>query len=251
MGETQEVEVKRSKQGLVTAGLCFGLFVVVSFLLQIGGEIATRTGAIAVLLGLIGLIKPIKWIGFPNRWMGLYVLVLGLVLIFNVAGDRRAAQDELLAGLKESDEEAYLAKVKELRGDDAWLEALQEVDPERHQAEFTRRRLREAAKAEEKTALEIRREYDERCRSASARVYAYHAIQRFVAQQLKAPSTAEFPSDHDIAIRPTGTCTFEIDGYVDAQNSFGATLRTRYVGAVTRQEGGDGGWQLDTLRVNN
>ena len=88
----------------------------------------------------------------------------------------------------------------------------------------------------------------ERCRSRFSRIHAYNVAQQFVAQQLKAPSTAEFPSVRDVTIVTTGRCGFTINGYVDAQNSFGATLRTRYTATVTRPED-SGGWRLDGLRI--
>ena len=38
-------------------------------------------------------------------------------------------------------------------------------------------------------------------------------------------------------------------GYVDAHNSFGATLRTRYTATVAKPEGSGSCWRLDGLRI--
>lgn len=51
-----------------------------------------------------------------------------------------------------------------------------------------------------------------------------------VQQRLKAPATAIFPntSDSEVSISSSGNCTHTVSAYVDAQNSFGALIRTRY-----------------------
>jgi len=45
---------------------------------------------------------------------------------------------------------------------------------------------------------------------------------------LKAPSTAKFEYLPDASIEDLGNNTFDMNSYVDAQNSFGAMLRTNY-----------------------
>lgn len=57
---------------------------------------------------------------------------------------------------------------------------------------------------------------------------SYFICQDFVKDRLKSPSTAEFPSSRNVNIFETGTNKYMIKGYVDAQNSFGAQLRTQY-----------------------
>ncbi len=76
---------------------------------------------------------------------------------------------------------------------------------------------------------------------------AFAMAQIMLEDHLKAPSTAEFPlytpgqtkklSDDDI---------WEIKSYVDAQNSFGAMLRTRFVMVI--QDRGDV-WHLLSLEI--
>jgi hypothetical protein len=62
-------------------------------------------------------------------------------------------------------------------------------------------------------------------------IYAFASSQSFVEQLLKAPSTAEFPFI-DAKVRKLGGEhgyeTYEIFGQVDAQNSFGAMIRTPF-----------------------
>ena len=64
---------------------------------------------------------------------------------------------------------------------------------------------------------------------------AYIMMRDFVKDKLKSPATAKFPSlawDNQVrAIRVSGQ-KYMIYGYVDAQNSFGALIRTKYTGVV-------------------
>ena len=56
---------------------------------------------------------------------------------------------------------------------------------------------------------------------------------------LKAPSTAKFPRTSDDQVTDMGGGTFEIKSYVDAQNSFGAMIRTRYTCSVKSNPASD------------
>ena len=55
---------------------------------------------------------------------------------------------------------------------------------------------------------------------------AYVLRKTFAMQQLKAPSTATFPWSGKS--EPLGDCLFRVVAYVEAQNSFGAQIRTYY-----------------------
>lgn len=57
---------------------------------------------------------------------------------------------------------------------------------------------------------------------------AYIQCQLHVQDKLKAPSSADFPASSSTNIQDAGNNTFEIRSYVDAQNSFGAKLRTYF-----------------------
>lgn len=60
---------------------------------------------------------------------------------------------------------------------------------------------------------------------------AYSASEDFVKQKLKAPATADFPGS-DGRVTYLGDSTFSIVSYVDAQNSFGANIRSNYTAKV-------------------
>lgn len=57
---------------------------------------------------------------------------------------------------------------------------------------------------------------------------AYVMSQKAAAQQLRSPGTAKFALMPEAKSVRTNTCKFSISSWVDAQNGFGATVRTRY-----------------------
>lgn len=65
---------------------------------------------------------------------------------------------------------------------------------------------------------------------------AYIMSNNFVKQQLRAPSTAEFPRPHErgVHIENTELCTHEVIAYVDAQNGFGGFTRIPYYAKLSR-----------------
>lgn len=79
---------------------------------------------------------------------------------------------------------------------------------------------------------------------------AYYMMEDYVKSRLKAPSTAEFPGvfdgrlDH---VKSFGGQKYGIVSYVDAQNSFGAKIRTRFVGEV--QQVSENQWKLISLTL--
>ena len=56
---------------------------------------------------------------------------------------------------------------------------------------------------------------------------AYDACQDAVSQQLKAPGSADFQSSFDAGYANDGS-TVTVTGWVDAQNSYGAKLRSTW-----------------------
>jgi hypothetical protein len=67
------------------------------------------------------------------------------------------------------------------------------------------------------------------------KIYAYTISQNYMLPHLKSPSTAVFCSYKSTAVRmgmkyvePFKEYVFEVNGCVDSQNAFGATIRTYY-----------------------
>ncbi|MEM8541458.1 MAG: hypothetical protein AAGF25_10935 [Pseudomonadota bacterium] len=108
-----------------------------------------------------------------------------------------------------------------------WGAALE--DPEVRNA-----RLVESAKRTQLAALDKAEE--EKLRAAAERqkacdkreTMAFIMTQDRVKSRLRSPASAKFPWAHEIASKHTGNCKYEIFAYVDAQNGFGAMLRTYY-----------------------
>ncbi len=78
---------------------------------------------------------------------------------------------------------------------------------------------------------------------------AYAVMQDYVKKRLKSPASADFPwsGEDGVSIVPLGDQEYRILGYVDAQNSFGAKLRTRYIGIIKNTDMGQ--WQLKELAI--
>jgi hypothetical protein len=74
---------------------------------------------------------------------------------------------------------------------------------------------------------------------------AWTVCEQFVTGRLKAPSTAKFPWMSRDYVSELGAGKFRVKAHVDAQNSFGAMLRTRFDCTVTHIEGDR--WQLEDL----
>ncbi|NDK92726.1 hypothetical protein GPY57_00110 [Photorhabdus laumondii subsp. laumondii] len=57
---------------------------------------------------------------------------------------------------------------------------------------------------------------------------AYIYAEKLISSNLKSPSSAKFASYYDVKSTQLEDCKFNFVGYVDAQNSFGAMIRTKF-----------------------
>jgi len=93
-------------------------------------------------------------------------------------------------------------------------------------------------------ALANSEESVERTTRFSARSHA----QTFVKRHLKAPATAEFPwSPDEYSIVSLGDGRWKVSSYVDAQNGFGAMVRSRWDVTLRRKE--DGSAWLEDINI--
>lgn len=83
--------------------------------------------------------------------------------------------------------------------------------------------------------------------SGPDKIGAFVMSQSFVEKRLKAPSTADFCSYSDATVTDLGDGRFRVSAYVDAQNSFGAKIRTNYT-CVLKSTDGDT-WTLESLNM--
>lgn len=82
--------------------------------------------------------------------------------------------------------------------------------------------------------------------SACDKYGAYSASVEFVSRQLKSPASAEFSGINETEITETGNCAFTVKGFVDAQNSFGAKIRTTY---QVRAIFSGNSWSLQSINI--
>lgn len=77
---------------------------------------------------------------------------------------------------------------------------------------------------------------------------AYVYAKKLISTHLKAPSTAKFASYYDIKPFQPNKCKFNFIGYVDAQNSFGAMIRTQF-DATVRYDPNKDKYYLEHLKM--
>jgi len=77
---------------------------------------------------------------------------------------------------------------------------------------------------------------------------AFYYSQSYVKSILKSPSTADFPFSDEAVVNKIGKDSFEVISYVDAQNSYGAMLRSNYVCQLRVWADGDS-MQLINVRL--
>ena len=176
-----------------------------------------------------------------------------------------------LEELRESDPAAYLA-ILQTKDETKWMLELKELAPEDYKVELTELIAETRAIPAEEigknlTAYEklvtlepeneqfqqrvdhYQAELDqllaeqERC-SSSRKSDAYIYSKSLVRRQLRAPRTAKFGSYGQTNISVYRDCVFVIQGHVDAQNGFGALIRTHY---EVRLKGTESGWTVTRI----
>lgn len=106
-------------------------------------------------------------------------------------------------------------------------------------------------KAEEREGAKAAKKAAARAKKCSDTTMAFVMSQEFVRRRLKAPSTAEFPwiTDDQVEISTKPDCTFRVIGWVDAQNGFGAQIRSRYRVDLRLLDDEAGTWQMIDVRI--
>lgn len=102
-------------------------------------------------------------------------------------------------------------------------------------------------KEERARAAAARHAKDEERRRCGDRDWALIAAERFVKERLKAPATAKFASITDSFILRVECGRWSVKSYVDAQNCFGALIRTHYIAVV--RTSGDERWTLEAVEI--
>jgi hypothetical protein len=81
-------------------------------------------------------------------------------------------------------------------------------------------------------------------------IEAFVMSQDHVRSRLKSPSTAKFPTvaTPGVTVKYLSSCTHEVHAFVDAQNSFGGTLRSRYTASLQKNPV-TGAWHLLRIQI--
>jgi hypothetical protein len=157
---------------------------------------------------------------------------------------RKAAREAEKARADAVAEQERQAAAKAKAEEDAQQAALDAkqaaADAERAKKKAAERQAKEAAK---KAAARAKR-----CNDTTT---AFVMSQEFVKRNLKAPSTAEFPwiTDDQVAVSTKADCGFRVIGWVNAQNGFGAQIRSKYVVDLKYLDDEAGTWQLTDISI--
>ena len=90
-------------------------------------------------------------------------------------------------------------------------------------------------------------EITEKKKAGDDKYWAAWAAKEMVSKTLKAPATASWPdlSEFEVTDVPGGKNTWQVRGYVDSQNSYGAQLRSNFKAVIFKEP--DGGMVLISL----
>lgn len=89
----------------------------------------------------------------------------------------------------------------------------------------------------------------EETKVADRRRDAWYVACQFVEDRLKAPSSADFPYYEPKYVQDLGSGKYRVQSYVDAQNSFGAKIRSRWM--VVEQHVGGTQFKLLDIAINS
>jgi len=217
-----------------------------------------------LLISLLRVFIP-KWrrsgIGQAKYAVSLFVLSFVAILVCNQLAylDYGLASREGLdaaRAARKAEKQTQAAAEKATAAKLAEESALKQVEADRQKAEADAQANKAKAQqaAVETAALEQQRR-DEQAAAATKictdTIGAFVMSQGFVKRALKAPSTAEFPwfNDRDVGVTPLKGCAYRVVAWVDAQNGFGAQIRSRYVVGLTFREA-EGSWQMTDIRMD-
>ena|SRR3990167_4801531 len=81
--------------------------------------------------------------------------------------------------------------------------------------------------------------------------FAFVMCQSPVSAQLRAPSTAKFPftTAPGVSSKHVGGGAYQVRGFVDAQNGFGAMIRTSWSCKI--RENSDNSWSVENIKIDN
>jgi len=103
----------------------------------------------------------------------------------------------------------------------------------------------------EKVEADRQRRIERYCKGDDAAVDALVVSQEYIKPRLRSPSTADFPyiTYDGVSFSFLSDCVLVVRSYVDAQNAYGAIIRTRYLAKLQRDINNPDAWRLIDLTV--
>lgn len=202
----------------VSAAEVLGLFLALTLALNVSVEMVIWLSFGILMVALFVLITGRRVPRIRSRGKALAIIIVAGMSVVASTAISQNQREEHLAALRGTDTDAFLTELSRMN-EDRWLSALQELRPKAYSEEMAKRAA--------KTKAERRRICSDEIMDL-----AYVMIQDGVRNQLKAPSTAKFPTFFGRGSRREDDCIYRIVGYVDAQNSFGAMLRANFEGRI-------------------
>lgn len=236
-----------------SVGIIIILFIISAVLAAVSPGAGLIGSGIILVTSVIALVKPLPAIKFGHRGFSAAVLLFvglpGVIVTLGMLANEKKAE---LAALRQSDPAAYLLAIKKT-DTDRWLEELKALDPANYETEFAKIKAEKAKKAEEarqQTETDAKAKIAEQCGKKNEAT-AYVMSQQFVERQLRAPATADFPSWPDeYQVQTLGNCKYKVRSYVDAQNGFGALIRSNYSAVLVLHPENDS-WSALEVNISN
>ncbi|NFH40674.1 hypothetical protein [Clostridium sporogenes] len=98
------------------------------------------------------------------------------------------------------------------------------------------------------------RQYEERKAEAknpeNKKKNIYYGVQEEVKNKLKAPSTAKFPIYDESFVEQIDSTHYKVNCYVDAENGFGAKIRSNYTCDIEYEYEDDSSYSIKNLSID-
>ena len=217
----------------------------ISTILPVAGVAISFLVLIALL---VSSVRPFQRFGLTRGSSVALLAFSGLPSVFFALALVGSQFDASMDKLRVKDPDAYLDKLR-TTNDSKWLDELKALRPQLYEKEIAERQAAEEAAQKEKEKIEAEAKVAARKEACSKdnSIEAFINSQQYVEKQLRAPATAEFPT-LDFSVRDLGDCKYRVIAYVDAQNGFGALIRTNYSAIMVLQPETDS-WTLEELLI--
>jgi len=104
--------------------------------------------------------------------------------------------------------------------------------------------------AEEAGMRQFKEEQEEAKKPENKKKSIYYGVQKEVKNKLKAPSTAEFPIYDESFVEQVDDTHYTVNCYVDAENGFGAKLRSNYSCDIEYEYEDDSSYTIKNLIID-